>query len=76
MQFCGSLTTCIATYAPVVFDTAFSLIAAASAVAAVTPTPNDDRWIGKVYRLIDLIALNVGYAKDRTKSAGGRFVPE
>lgn len=42
-----------------------AVVAAASAVAAVTPTPKDDRWIGKIYRIVDLLALNVGKAKDK-----------
>tara|TARA_Y100000593_G_scaffold33336_1_gene65575 strand:- start:2008 stop:2205 length:198 start_codon:yes stop_codon:yes gene_type:complete len=50
------------------------IVAAASAVAALTPTPKDDkfvtgakRWIAKVYRIIDILALNVGRAKDKGK---------
>ena len=39
----------------------------ASAIAAITPTPKDDKaagWIKKVYTLlIDIPALNVGKAK-------------
>jgi hypothetical protein len=39
------------------------IIAAASAVAALTPTPRDDRVLGKLYKIVDLLALNVGFAK-------------
>lgn len=42
-----------------------AIISIASVVAAVTPTPKDDVWIGKLYKLIDLLALNIGKAKDR-----------
>jgi hypothetical protein len=35
-----------------------------SIIAAVTPTPKDDIWIGKLYRFIDIMAINVGKAKD------------
>ncbi len=42
-----------------------AVIAAASIIAAVTPTPKDDQWIGKLYALIDLAAINVGFAKDK-----------
>lgn len=41
------------------------VIAAASAVAALTPTPKDDGWVKKLYKLLDLLALNVGKAKDK-----------
>ena len=44
-----------------------AVIAAASIIAAVTPTPKDDAWIGKLYALIDLAAMNVGFAKDKAK---------
>lgn len=36
-----------------------------SIIAATTPTPKDDVWIGKLYKFIDLLALNIGKAKDR-----------
>ena len=41
------------------------IIATASAVAALTPTPKDDGWVKKLYKLLDLLALNVGKAKDK-----------
>ena len=41
------------------------VIATASAVAALTPTPKDDGIVKKLYKLIDLLALNVGKAKDK-----------
>ena len=40
-----------------------AIIAAASAVAALTPTPKDDTLVGKAYKVIDWLALNVFYAK-------------
>tara|TARA_B100000214_G_C23757478_1_gene530657 strand:+ start:175 stop:351 length:177 start_codon:yes stop_codon:yes gene_type:complete len=40
-------------------------IALASAIAALTPTPKDDTIVGKIYKVIDLLALNVGKAKDK-----------
>ena len=42
-----------------------SVVAAASAIAALTPTPKDDGWIKKIYRVLDMLALNVGKAKDK-----------
>ena len=40
------------------------IVTVASLVAASTPTPKDDVWIGKLYKFIDIIALNFGKAKD------------
>ena len=41
------------------------IVTASSIVAAITPTPKDDVWIGKLYKLIDLFALNIGKAKNK-----------
>ena len=38
---------------------------AASAIAASTPTPKDDAIIGKAYKFIDALALNILKAKDK-----------
>lgn len=40
-------------------------VAAASAVAALTPTPSDDSFVAKAYKIVDWLALNVGKAKDK-----------
>ena len=40
-------------------------ISVSSIIAAVTPTPKDDVWIGKLYKVIDLCAFNIGKAKDK-----------
>ena len=42
-----------------------AIISAASIIAAVTPTPKDDSFIAKIYRLVDLLAINIGKAKDK-----------
>ena len=42
------------------------LVTFASAIAASTPTPKDDKWIGKLYKIIDVCALNIGKAKDKS----------
>lgn len=42
-----------------------AVVAAASAVAAMTPTPTDDTWVAKAYKVVDWLALNVGKAKDK-----------
>ena len=41
-----------------------ALIASCSAIAAVTPTPKDDTMLAKAYKIIDLLAINVGKAKE------------
>ena len=41
------------------------IVTAASLIAASTPTPKDDVWIGKLYKLVDALALNVGKAKEK-----------
>jgi hypothetical protein len=42
-----------------------TIVTVASLIAASTPTPKDDAWIGKLYKFIDLLALNIGKAKDK-----------
>jgi len=44
-----------------------AIIAIASLVAAVTPTPKGDELLGKLYKVIDFLALNIGKAKDKAK---------
>tara|TARA_R100001510_G_C7454334_1_gene77737 strand:- start:323 stop:487 length:165 start_codon:yes stop_codon:yes gene_type:complete len=41
------------------------VVTVASFIAASTPTPKDDVWIGKLYKFIDLLALNIGKAKQK-----------
>jgi hypothetical protein len=41
------------------------IVCLASIIAAVTPTPKDDVWIGKLYKLIDVLALNIWKAKQK-----------
>ncbi len=42
-----------------------SIIAIASFVAAITPTPQGDKLLAKLYKVIDFLALNIGKAKDK-----------
>lgn len=42
-----------------------AVVAAASAVSALTPTPKKGTVLSKIYFLLDLLALNVGKAKDK-----------
>lgn len=39
------------------------IVTVCSIIAAVTPTPKDDVWISKLYKFIDVLALNIGKAK-------------
>ncbi len=41
-----------------------AIVTISSIIAASTPTPKDDIWIGKIYKLIDLLAINIGKAKE------------
>lgn len=76
MAFCVDLASCAIQFVPRIFDGAFAVIAIASAIAALTPTPRDDEFVGRVYKIIDALALNFGHAKEQAKSVGGRFVAE
>jgi hypothetical protein len=42
-----------------------AVVTAASAIAALTPTPKDDGFASKAYKVVDWLALNVGKAKDK-----------
>ena len=48
-----------------VFMWVTAIIAIASLVAAVTPTPQRDKFLSKLYKVIDFLALNIGKAKDK-----------
>ena len=41
------------------------IVAAAALVAAMTKTPKDDTVIRKIRKIVDLLALNVGGAKNK-----------
>ena len=47
------------------FGVVTAIIAAASAIAALTPTPKDDTFVGKAYKIVDWLALNVFKAKEK-----------
>lgn len=53
--------------APAAFAAAAKVIASASAVAALTPTPKDDTFVANVHRfffkVVNFLALNVMNAK-------------
>ena len=48
-----------------IFKIAPWVISGASLICALTPTPKDDEIIGKIYKLIDWCAINVGKAKEK-----------
>ena len=48
------------------------IVCAASIICALTPTPKDDAMIGKLYKAIELLALNIGKAKDKQIQGGCR----
>jgi hypothetical protein len=53
---------------------ASALVAGASVIAALTPTPRDDALLGRLYRVLDILAFNFGRAKDTPPNRdGGRF---
>ena len=41
------------------------VVAVASAIASITPTPKDDEFVAKLYKILDALALNIGKAKDK-----------
>jgi len=41
------------------------LVAIASLIAALTHTPADDKIVGKLYKILDWFALNIGKAKEK-----------
>ena len=45
-------------------NVATAVVAACSAIAAMTPTPTDDSMVAKAYKVIELLAINVGKAKE------------
>ena len=56
------------------FETAFLLqlggiigtvVTVASAIVAMTPTPADDKFLGKLYKIVEALALVIGKAKEK-----------
>ena len=47
-----------------ILGAATAVVAAASALAALTPTPKDDGIVKALYKVVDFLALNIGKAKD------------
>lgn len=40
------------------------IVGIASALAAMTPTPKDDKFLGKLRKALDVVALNVRHARN------------
>ena len=40
------------------------VIACASIICAITPTPKDNAIVQSIYRFIEMLALNIGKAKE------------
>ena len=40
-----------------------AIVAAASAISAVTRTPADDRIVARLHRFLEFLALNIGHAR-------------
>jgi hypothetical protein len=46
-------------------EVALAIHAAASIICALTKTKKDDEFLGKAYKVLEFLALNIGRAKDR-----------
>lgn len=46
-------------------EVALAIHAACSAIVALTPTPSDDKIVGKLYKVIEILGLVIGRAKQR-----------
>ena len=42
-----------------------TIVMGASLICALTHTPKDDEMVGKIYKILDWCALNVGKAKEK-----------
>jgi hypothetical protein len=47
------------------FPIVTATVTLASTIAAITPTPKQGSKLGKLYKIIDFLALNVGKAKQK-----------
>jgi hypothetical protein len=55
------------------------IVCAASIICSLTPTPKDDALIGRLYKIVEIAALNIGKAKEpgvklKKLSTGVKFV--
>jgi|TARA_R110000851_G_scaffold215067_1_gene367783 hypothetical protein len=47
------------------FGVAAAAVLLASSITALTPTPKEGTFLGKVYKVIEVLALNIGKAKEK-----------
>tara|TARA_R100001463_G_scaffold8717_2_gene26560 strand:- start:934 stop:1089 length:156 start_codon:yes stop_codon:yes gene_type:complete len=48
-----------------IIDIATAIISICSIIAAVTPTPKDNEWLEKAMKFVNMLAVNVGNAKNK-----------
>ena len=41
------------------------IVTIASIVSAATPSVKDDKWVAKIQNIVNILAINVGYAKNK-----------
>ena len=46
------------------FAAVTAVVTIASLIASLTPTPKDDNWVAKLYKVVDFLAINIGKAKE------------
>ena len=46
-----------------IFNVLTAVVALASTIAALTPTKTDDSWVAKAQKFVDVLAINIGKAK-------------
>jgi hypothetical protein len=49
-------------------------VCAASIICSLTPTPKDDALIGRLYKIVEIAALNIGKAKEGATANPIKFV--
>ena len=62
MQIVSAITSFFA-HVPAWIAAATSLVTAASAVSAITPTPKDDQVFSGILKVLNVLALNIGHAQ-------------
>ena len=50
------------------------IVCAASIICSLTPTPKDDALIGRLYKIVEIAALNIDKAKDGATTNPIKFV--
>ena len=50
------------------------IVCAASIICSLTSTPKDDALIGRLYKIVEIAALNIGKSKDGATTNQIKFV--